>query len=794
MAMGFWLEGVIKLLLTEAGSLVYHLVLAFSIAGALTLVLNQSVLGVSARQRRSLIGLGILLLLQLALFAVSALSSQGIINGEALLPPLDRIVMLLSLVVVIWLWSFPDPAPLADAAIFLLGILLATAGIFTVLWWSNQSAGGGFNNTWPDVAAQIIGISLCVIGIVSLFSRRVEGREYSLWMLVILIAGFGVQLTVVTGNNDYPAVVRLAQMAAFPFLLLLAQRTGGGELTGNLSALADAIERVGAPVAAQSRYADSQLWQALTRLAAEPDPERVCSGITATLAQSLRADLCLLLLPPDAAGKMAVKCAYDLKEKRTLDPLTFDSRALPMLASSLRMGRPRRFASGSTSPDLASLARAYNLERMGNLLFTPVLAPDGKPIISIVLFSPYSNRDWDADEQAFLGALARLLVHFLQRSQQMNSLKEEMNQMRQLARLAQEQSQQAVEERQKLRDRVAVLEDHAQQDQMQLASLGSAAAAYELAQKNVTQLQAENEQLADALRLATESSAQQQQSVEGELRLALEEIAFLRLAVADADQKITALKTARTDVAPSGTQLDSLIAIAQDIRQPLSSIVGYTDFLLSEKAGILVAQQRKQLERIKIATERMNRLVDDLLQAMLPENNPTHLEFRDLDVREVIHTAVTELNQLRRERGVALQLDLPEKPLRINSDRYALKSVFSQLLQNASLVSPPGSDVTLKACVESSEGQADYVLVQVSDSGPGYKPQDLVRIFTPQPADLLSAKGRQNGVDFSRLKTLVEAIGGRTWVDSEAGHGATYSVLLPVSQDPAKGNGKGAAQ
>jgi len=181
--MGFWLEGVLKLLLTDSGGLMYHLVLAFSIAGALALVLNQSIPGISARQRRALVGLGLLLVFQLSLFVASSLAWQVIINGEVLLPPMDRAVTLLSLVVLIWLWGFPDTAPLVDAAAFLFGVSLVTAGVFAVLWWSNQPLEMAFNGTWPDTVSQLIGASICVIGMVSVASRRMEGWVYEFLQL-----------------------------------------------------------------------------------------------------------------------------------------------------------------------------------------------------------------------------------------------------------------------------------------------------------------------------------------------------------------------------------------------------------------------------------------------------------------------------------------------------------------------------------------------------------------------------------------------------------------------------------
>ncbi len=122
----------------------------------------------------------------------------------------------------------------------------------------------------------------------------------------------------------------------------------------------------------------------------------------------------------------------------------------------------------------------------------------------------------------------------------------------------------------------------------------------------------------------------------GELRLALEEIALLRTAVAEAENEIANLEVNPVDASPSSEQLATIQSISQDLRQPLSSIVGYTDLLLGELIGILGATQRKYLERIKLSTERFSRLIDDLVQTSMVESNPTRIEREEIDVCAVI--------------------------------------------------------------------------------------------------------------------------------------------------------------
>ncbi len=787
--MGNWLEQVLKLLSTETGSLAYHLVLSFSVAGALQLVLNQGAQGSAARWRRSLLGLGILLTLQLTLFVISGLSWQAILAGEQILPPLDRAFTLLSLIIIVWLWCYPDPAPLADAGTLLLGLLAAATAVMGVLWWPIQPVDLAFNHTAADIAAQTIGLVVLLFGVLVLLARRPEGWGYGLFMFICLGTGITLHLLLSPNGGDYAIAIRLAQMIAYPFLLLLAQRFP--TVMEHRPALEQAF-----PAAAPAAQGETNLpggaqtWQTINELAGENNPDQVARGSTALLAQALDADLCLLLAPPDESGRIPVRSAYDRNAKRYLEPVSLDGRQLPTISSTLRMGRTRRLPENSAALDLPELVRALGIERTGNLLLSPVLDKDGRLIASLLLLSPNTARDWTPGEIDALSMLSKLLVQFLQRSQEMIAYQQDLAQSRQKVRLAQEQAQQAVEERQKLSDQLAVLQENARRDHAQLVALTAVGAAHEATQKTLAELRAENEELKEAARLTERTLGQKVQALEGELRLALQEIALLQQSINEANEWISSTNTVAPEGAPASTQLATIVAIAQDMRQPLASVVGYIDVLLSESIGILGANQRKYLERMRISTDRINRLIDDLVQATSPESNAAHLEIEEVDLAQILQRAAAESNQLLRDKRISLSLDLPSQPLRISSDRQALKQVFSQLLKNAGSASPQGGIVSVKARMDVSEGEVDYVLVQVADSGGGIAAHDLIHVFSSQPkATRIDGMG-SSGVDLSRVKTLVEALGGRTWVDSEPGNGATFSVLLPVTPLLESGNGR----
>jgi signal transduction histidine kinase len=290
--------------------------------------------------------------------------------------------------------------------------------------------------------------------------------------------------------------------------------------------------------------------------------------------------------------------------------------------------------------------------------------------------------------------------------------------------------------------------------------------------------------LKENIRQAIEDANAREKPLGGELRLALEEIALLRNAVAEAEHEIASLEVNPVDASPSSEQLATIQSISQDLRQPLSSIVGYTDLLLGESIGILGATQRKYLERIKLSTERFSRLIDDLVQTSMVESNPTRIEREEIDICAVIQTVIKEANRTIQMKRVMLKTNLPDQPLKIISDPNALRRVLSLLLQNAGSVTPEGSEMCISARLESSENKLDFVLVQVSDRGGGIAPQDIPKVFTPRSQTVEIQGLGKNHVDFLRLKTLIEVLGGRTWVDSEPGLGATFSILLPAVPEP----------
>lgn len=786
------LEAILKLLTTETGSLTYHLVLAFSLAGAFQLVLSGGSRLVAIRLRRTLIGLGSLLALQLILFAASGLAWQGALIGSDMLPLIDRGVSLLSLILIAWLWCFPDASPAADAGSIILGVLSVVALLFSSLSSTDPIVTVSFNGSLPDLVAQSISLGIILLAVIYLLARHPEGYGYGLVVLITLAGGAALHLMMLPDGVDYPASLRLAQMVAFPFLLLLAQRPS---LQPQPATTVEAADRAAISTLPTM---DAEFWSLIQQLVADTDPDKVSKQITALMAHSLKADLCLLLRQQNSEGKVVVAAGYDANAQKALEPAVLKGNSAPLLAAALRMGRLRRFAAASAPTDLAALAEIYNFPEAGSMLLAPVLSPDGQPSAGLLLLSPISGRDWNPEEQAYASTLARALVQFLQHSREMNELKEELVRVRNLSRQTQEQLQQVGEERQRLRDQVVVQQENAQRDHLQLASLASSAAAYDEAQRLIQQLQDELTELKITGTRTSERANDQLRSREGDLRLALEEIAELRQSLAETDQKIIDLKTRSADVVPSDHQIQSILAVAQEMRQPLASITDQVQKLLVQVEDNISIAQRRKLDRIKISTGRILAMLDDLVQLTTPESNLERLTFTDLDVVDVVREVVKGESRNLREKHITMKMDLPGKPITIQSDPRAVRQVIEQLLENARRATPQGGSIQVFAQLETSDSDSDYVLLRVVDSGGGIPRGELFRVFSPRPAGETITGLSDPAGQLPRLKTLVELLGGRTWVDSETGHGAIFSILLPVTAEPARSgagkNGNGSEQ
>lgn len=220
---------------------------------------------------------------------------------------------------------------------------------------------------------------------------------------------------------------------------------------------------------------------------------------------------------------------------------------------------------------------------------------------------------------------------------------------------------------------------------------------------------------------------------------------------------------------------DQFVAsVSHELRTPLTSIHGYSLLLLDQDD--LPAQTRAHLSVISRNTERLQRLVDDLLHTAQFDEDGLHVERSDTDIAQVVRDAVQAAEPAARTHGVSLSVEAPTS-LVVRVDPQRIAQVVDNLVSNAVKYTPSGGDIAVRVGMDGTR-----VEISVSDTGVGIDAADRDRLFTrffrARHASEREIQGVGLGLNITR--SIVEGHGGRIEVESEPGQGSTFRVRLPV--------------
>ena len=221
-------------------------------------------------------------------------------------------------------------------------------------------------------------------------------------------------------------------------------------------------------------------------------------------------------------------------------------------------------------------------------------------------------------------------------------------------------------------------------------------------------------------------------------------------------------------------------AVTHELRTPLVSIKGYVDDIVSGEMGEIPEKIASHLEVAKRNTDRLINLVNDLLDIRRLESGRFELNLEYMDLREVVDNCSREIQPSIKSKSQNFITKLPDMPLMVQGDSIKLSQAVMNLLSNATKFAPEGGKITLR--VKMGKG---FFKIQVSDTGIGIKKQDLEKVFEPFTTIEKPTYIKGTGLGLSVTKGLIEAHGGKIWVESEGeGKGATLTFTLPVSSKP----------
>jgi signal transduction histidine kinase len=233
--------------------------------------------------------------------------------------------------------------------------------------------------------------------------------------------------------------------------------------------------------------------------------------------------------------------------------------------------------------------------------------------------------------------------------------------------------------------------------------------------------------------------------------------------------------------------------VAHELKNPLTSIQGYSDVLIKGAAGGLSDQQKNFLGTIRANAARMNTLVSDLNDVTKLQTDNLRMDLKPISFRQALDETLPPLQKQIDDKGQQLDLNVPDDLPPIHADLNRLVQVLTNMVSNAHKYTPENGAIRISAFVDSSlmdnrGRRLDPALhIAVADTGIGMSPEDLNKLFTAyfRSDNPLTREQPGTGLGLTITRGIIERHGGMVWVESELNVGTTFHFTIPLYAEPA---------
>jgi signal transduction histidine kinase len=224
--------------------------------------------------------------------------------------------------------------------------------------------------------------------------------------------------------------------------------------------------------------------------------------------------------------------------------------------------------------------------------------------------------------------------------------------------------------------------------------------------------------------------------------------------------------------------------VSHELRSPLTAIHQYVTILLDNLAGDLKPEQRECLEVALRNVDQLGAMIGDLLEATRADTGKLTVEPRVVSVGQLITDVLNTLKRSAATKGIQLTAEICENLPPIYADADRVRQILINLIDNGIKFTPESGRVTLRARV--CDEDAGFLCLDVTDNGCGISPQSTEKIFERfhQEPNAIEMSRKGLGLGLYLCQELVSRHGGRIWVESQLGHGSTFSFTLPVFSLP----------
>lgn len=287
-------------------------------------------------------------------------------------------------------------------------------------------------------------------------------------------------------------------------------------------------------------------------------------------------------------------------------------------------------------------------------------------------------------------------------------------------------------------------------------------------------------------RVLVASSVEEETLTPDDVLRILDETSQLRAHSHELEEKSASLERATAELRAANDQLKSLdrlkddfmSSVTHELRTPLTSIRALAE-LMRDDPGMEEAQRAQFINIIVSETERLSRLVNQVLDMAKIESGHAEWHTEEVDMCALVRQAMTTTSELFRERQTQVTVSLPEQPLALLADPDRLMQVMINLLSNAAKFVPvPGGRVGV-----SLHGDDAGVTVRVTDNGPGVSAEQQALIFEKfRQGGEATNRPQGTGLGLPISRQIVEHFGGRLWLESSPGQGAAFCFFLPSNK------------
>ena len=233
---------------------------------------------------------------------------------------------------------------------------------------------------------------------------------------------------------------------------------------------------------------------------------------------------------------------------------------------------------------------------------------------------------------------------------------------------------------------------------------------------------------------------------------------------------------------------DFVSFVAHELKNPMTSIKGYTELLAAGSVGQINEMQANFLSTIRSNVERMSALVSDLNDNAKIEANRLRLEFKPVAVGEIVEEVLRSTRRQVEDKRQSIELQLSPSLPTVWADRLRVGQVLTNLISNAHKYTPEGGKIFVGAEATNNKWDPDgakrVVHVWVRDNGIGINNEDQPKIFQKffRSDDTKAREVPGTGLGLNITKSLVEMQGGRIWFDSQFRLGTTFHFTIPVAE------------